>query len=87
MSRSYRPLRTIAAGSQPDVLTGCRSWGLVVAPSRRESAGVSGKRFFVALAVVSALGWLFAATQASRGKNCHFTVHFAKRVVCTKSER
>ena len=60
---------------------------MVVAPSRRESAGVSGKRFLVALAVVSALGWLFAATQASRGTNCHFTVHFAKRVVCTKSER
>ena len=43
-------------------------------------------RVLVALAVIAALGWLFVAAQASRGKNCHFNVHFAKKVVCTKHE-
>ena len=41
-------------------------------------------RMLVALAVVAALGWLFVAAQASRGKKCHLNVHFAKKVVCTK---
>jgi hypothetical protein len=40
----------------------------------------------VALAVVAALGWLFVAAQASRGKKCHLNVHFAKKVVCTKPD-
>jgi hypothetical protein len=45
---------------------------------------VSGKRILVALAVAAVLGWLLVAAQASRGKDCHFNVHFAKRVVCTR---
>jgi hypothetical protein len=43
-------------------------------------------RVLVALAVIAALGCLFVAAHASRGKNCHFNVHFAKKVVCTKHE-
>ena len=43
-------------------------------------------RMLVALAVVAALGWLFVAAQASRGKKCHLNVHFAKKVVCTKPD-
>jgi hypothetical protein len=43
-------------------------------------------RVLVALAVVAALGWLFVAAQASRGNKCHFTVHFAQKVVCTKPD-
>ena len=48
---------------------------------------MSGRRFLVALAVFAAAGWLFVAVQSSRGKSCHFNVHFAKRVVCTKHTR
>lgn len=43
-------------------------------------------RMLVALAVVAALGWLFVAAQASRGKKCHLNVQFAKKVVCTKQD-
>ena len=32
------------------------------------------------------LGWLFVAAQASRGKECHFNVHFAQKVVCSKPD-
>jgi hypothetical protein len=38
----------------------------------------------LALAVVAILASLLVAT---RGKNCHYNAHFAKRVVCTKSDR
>jgi hypothetical protein len=43
-------------------------------------------RVLVALAVVAALGGLFVAVQASRGKKCHFNAHFAQKVVCTGRE-
>jgi len=58
--------------------------GFGVPPGRRKTVGVSGKRILVALAVAAVLGWLLVAAQASRGKDCHFNVHFAKRVVCTR---
>jgi len=38
-------------------------------------------RVIVALAVVAAVALLLVGT---RGKNCHYNAHFAKRVVCTK---
>jgi hypothetical protein len=42
------------------------------------------RRIALALAVVAIVASLFVVT---RGKNCHYNAHFAKRVVCTKSDR
>jgi hypothetical protein len=41
-------------------------------------------RIAVAFAAVGVLAWLLIAT---RGKDCHYNAHFAKRVVCTKPDR
>jgi hypothetical protein len=41
-------------------------------------------RIAIALAAVGILAWLLMAT---RGTDCHYNAHFAKRVVCTKSDR
>ena len=41
-------------------------------------------RVVLALTVVGALALLPVAT---RGKNCHYNAHFAKRIVCTRAER
>jgi hypothetical protein len=38
------------------------------------------RRIALALAVVAIVASLFVVT---RGKNCHYNAHFAKRVVCT----
>jgi hypothetical protein len=41
-------------------------------------------RVVIALAALAVLAWLLVGT---RGKDCHYNVHFAKRVVCTKPDR
>jgi hypothetical protein len=41
-------------------------------------------RIAIAVAAVAVLAWLLIAT---RGKDCHYNAHFAKRVVCTKPDR
>ena len=40
----------------------------------------SPKPAIIAFVVVALLAWLLLATA---GKDCHFNVHFAKKVVCT----
>jgi hypothetical protein len=42
------------------------------------------RRIAFAIVVVAIVASLFVAT---RGKNCHYNAHFAKRVVCTRSDR
>jgi hypothetical protein len=62
------------------------NWSKVSWAARRGLARWPRMRVLVALAVVAALGWLFVAAQASRGNKCHFNVHFAQKVVCTKPD-